>query len=140
MDIIKFKEFIANKHILDLHDGERAVIGVPFYMLHKLVEIIGSDYLESGYEVELYNDYITIDLTNILIDIVPKYVALNGIALRLNGDSYFHHAGAWGVGYKFIDGNLMTHSTEHKHIHEKPLVEITEEEWRINNSGVLIIK
>lgn len=65
----------------------------------------------------------------------PKFVSLNGSALRLIGKRYYRDGGQWWVGYRFIEGKLMSVSIKMdlSLIHNQPLIEITEEEWRKSN-------
>ncbi len=74
-------------------------------------------------------------ITNIKL---PKFVKLNHVALRLRGKKYYRDGGQWGVGYKVIDGELISWVGRVRFnttpwLHEVPLIEITEEEWRKDN-------
>jgi hypothetical protein len=66
---------------------------------------------------------------------LPKFVKLNNTALRLIGKTYYRDGGEWEVGYKIIDGVLLSWFPKMgmPWLHKKPLIEITEEEWRIDN-------
>ena len=66
---------------------------------------------------------------------LPKYVKLNNTALRLIGKTYYRDGGEWGVSYKIIDGVLLSWYPKMgmTWLHRKPLIEITEEEWRTDN-------
>ncbi len=66
---------------------------------------------------------------------LPKFVTLNGTALRLKGKRYYRDGGDWSVGYKIIDDVLVSwaHGLGLLGLHKKPLIEITEEEWRKDN-------
>lgn len=66
---------------------------------------------------------------------LPKFVTLNGTALRLKGNRYYRDGGDWSVGYKIIDEVLVSwaHGMGLLGLHKKPLIEITEEEWRKDN-------
>jgi hypothetical protein len=66
---------------------------------------------------------------------LPKFVTLNGTALRLKGNRYYRDGGDWSVGYKIIDDVLVSwaHGLRLLGLHKKPLIEITEEEWRKDN-------
>ena len=68
---------------------------------------------------------------------LPKYVKIDRTALRLKGDKYYRDAGQWSVGYKIIDGKLLSWHWRHGHpwLHRVELVECTEQEWRENNGG-----
>jgi len=66
---------------------------------------------------------------------LPKFVKLDQTALRLVGKSYYRDGGKWSVGYKIIDGVLLSWGWGRTMpwLHKKPLVEITENEWRTDN-------
>ena len=66
---------------------------------------------------------------------LPKYVKLEtfGTALILREDRYYRHAGHWYVGAIMCGGKLVSVNLSHPLIHNKPLMEITEEEWRRGN-------
>ena len=73
---------------------------------------------------------------------LPKFVSLDGgTALRLKGKQYWRDGGLWGVEYKWIKGVLLSWNPNNKFnpqfdmpwLHRKPLIEITEEEWRKDN-------
>ena len=66
---------------------------------------------------------------------LPKFVKLNNTALRLKGESYFRDGGEWSIGYRIIDGVLLIWGCGKTMpwLHKKPLVEITEDEWRKDN-------
>lgn len=63
----------------------------------------------------------------------PKYVMLEGIALRREGSTYYRDAGNWSVA--FDERTLKIDEPSIKHLHGKQLVECTEEEWRESNKG-----
>jgi hypothetical protein len=69
------------------------------------------------------------------MDKLPKFVSLNGTALRLQYNQYYRDAGEWGIGYRIIEGVLLSWCWGSKMpwLHKQPLIEITEEEWRIDN-------
>ncbi len=66
---------------------------------------------------------------------LPKFVSLEGTALRLVGKRYYRDGGEWGIEYRVIDGVLLSwaHGMGIPWLHKKPLTEITEEEWRTDN-------
>jgi hypothetical protein len=74
---------------------------------------------------------------------LPKYVSLNGTALKLehtddgNHYHYWRVAGLWGVDYKIIDGKLYSWHWRmgHDWLHRVELIPITEQEWRNDNRG-----
>ena len=68
---------------------------------------------------------------------IPKFVKLNNTALRLIGDKYYRDGGEWEIGYKVINGVLLSWAwgINTPWLHKKPLVKITEDEWR-NDNGV----
>jgi len=63
---------------------------------------------------------------------LPKYVKINGTALRLINDEYYRDGGAWSVGYKFFKGKLYSDSNVAS-VNDKELIECSEEEWRKSN-------
>ena len=66
---------------------------------------------------------------------LPKFVKLNNTALRLVGEKYYRDGGEWSVGYKIIGGVLLSWALgmSMSWLHKQPLIEITEDEWRIDN-------
>lgn len=70
---------------------------------------------------------------------LPKFVKLNNTALRLTGNEYYRDGGEWSVGYNVIDDKLVSwdhgnwYRDELPHLHNQPLIEITEAEWREDN-------
>jgi hypothetical protein len=66
---------------------------------------------------------------------LPKFVKLNNTALRLVGKKYYRDGGEWSVGYKIIDGVLLSWAwgMTMPWLHKQPLIGITEDEWRIDN-------
>lgn len=67
---------------------------------------------------------------------LPKFVKLNNTALRLVGKkTYYRDGGEWSVECRIIDGVLLswTWGKDMPWLHKKPLVEITEDEWRKDN-------
>tara|TARA_R110000782_G_C14534218_1_gene382854 strand:- start:323 stop:547 length:225 start_codon:yes stop_codon:yes gene_type:complete len=66
---------------------------------------------------------------------LPKFVKLNRSALRLIGNTYYRDGGDWSVQYKIIDGVLLSWAWGKAMplLHKKPLIEITEKEWRKDN-------
>jgi hypothetical protein len=70
---------------------------------------------------------------------LPKYVELEktGTALRLIDNVYFRDMGGWSIGYKIENGQLYASVEEDKlcyHFNNQKLIEITEEEWKKDNS------
>tara|TARA_R110000772_G_C13310268_1_gene440117 strand:- start:33041 stop:33331 length:291 start_codon:yes stop_codon:yes gene_type:complete len=70
-------------------------------------------------------------------DDVPKYIRLGHTEMRLNGDTYYRDAGNWSVEYRLVDDELVSWFSYMKHLHRKPLVEITKEEYEKANDGYL---
>lgn len=66
---------------------------------------------------------------------LPKFVKLDNSALRLKGEGYYRDGGDWSVGYKIIDGILLSWLPKRSMpwLHKQPLIEITEDEWRKSN-------
>ena len=64
---------------------------------------------------------------------LPKFVKLNRTSLRLIGNVYYRDGGEWGISYKIIDGVLLSWKSTMPHLHRKPLIEITKEEWKKDN-------
>lgn len=64
---------------------------------------------------------------------LPKYVSLNGTAMRLKGKEYWRDAGLWGVTYKVKDSKVYSTCKHTKWLNNVELTEITEEEWRKQN-------
>ncbi len=83
-------------------------------------------------------------LTKKRFDLFPKYVSLNGCALRLvrNDDEnpyelrYYRDAGVWTVSVKENDGKLVSCSSVHT-IDNVILIPITYKVWRKDNAGYL---
>ena len=69
------------------------------------------------------------------METLPKFVKLNNTALRLVGKKYYRDGGEWSVGCEIIDGVLLSWAwgMEIPWLHKQPLLEITEEEWRVDN-------
>ena len=73
---------------------------------------------------------------------IPRFVKIkfndcNSTELRLVKGSYFRDAGNWGVDYKFVDGVLVSWGKGMPWLHNKPLIKITEDEWREGNRGYI---
>lgn len=66
---------------------------------------------------------------------LPKFVKLNNTCLRLVNDKYYRDGGAWQVGYKMIDNQLVSwqYNLRKLGLHKIPLIECTEKEWRDDN-------
>jgi hypothetical protein len=72
---------------------------------------------------------------------IPKYVKIDNSkdnrvnALRLIGDRYYRDGGDWYVGYRVIDGKLLSWcwGLGLRNLHRQILIEITEEECCISN-------
>jgi len=69
---------------------------------------------------------------------LPKYVRLNMSELRLKDNTYYRDAGYWGVGYRHIDGKLVSWIPNAPWIHNVELIEITEKVWRKANKAYLL--
>ena len=68
---------------------------------------------------------------------LPLYVMLNNTtALRLDGNVYLRDAGSWDVGYKFLDGKLVTDSHIDS-LNNVPLFAITRAKYKKDNKGFL---
>jgi hypothetical protein len=69
------------------------------------------------------------------METLPKFVKLNNTALRLVGKKYYRDGGEWSVEYKIIDSVLLSWAWGYgmSWLHKQPLIEITEEEWRVDN-------
>ena len=67
----------------------------------------------------------------------PKYVKLedSGTAFRLRGDLYYRDGGNWHLGYKFVDGEFLSWMPRMRRLHRIKLIEITKEEWELDNRG-----
>lgn len=67
---------------------------------------------------------------------LPRFVKMKNTALRLIGEKYYRDGGDWSVGYKIIDGVLLSWAEDMgmPWLHKQPLIEITEAEWRIDNA------
>lgn len=65
----------------------------------------------------------------------PKFVSLNGTALRLIDNYYYRDGGNWGVDYKIIDGVLLSWAwgTGMPWLHKKPLIKISQKQWKKDN-------
>lgn len=79
---------------------------------------------------------------------IPKFVKMvsnvneRGSELRYveEDGTYFRDAGIWEVGFKFVDGVLLSsidgiYGEEFIHMENNLLIEISEEEWREGNDG-----
>ena len=64
---------------------------------------------------------------------IPKFVKLGHTALRLTGKTYYRDGGQWSVKYKIVDGVLLSSDRTMPWLDNKPLIEITEGEWRKDN-------
>lgn len=67
---------------------------------------------------------------------LPDYVKLEHTALRRAGRTYYRDNGKWGVKYKQTENGLISWSPNMPHLHEVPLIEITKEEWSIDNGYI----
>lgn len=69
----------------------------------------------------------------------PKFVKLGNAALRLVDNHYYRDGGNWSVGYRIIDGVLVSWAWGMKMpwLHKKPLIEISEYQWRKDNAGYI---
>ena len=67
---------------------------------------------------------------------LPEYVRLHQSALYLDGDRYRRSYGGWSIGYKFMDGQLVSSAIcdNTRHIDEVPFIEITEDEHSQDNT------
>lgn len=72
-------------------------------------------------------------------ELLPKYVSLDGIALRLRSmNHYYRDAGHWSVGFKWKDGKLYSnHFNKFPNIHNKELLPISKHEWEEDNKGYI---
>ncbi len=81
---------------------------------------------------------------------LPIYVRLGekGSTLRLDEDkihgyTYWRHAGMWGINIRYLpDGTLVSVSPYSDnnavdYLNDKPLIEVTEEEWRDDNEDYI---
>jgi len=68
---------------------------------------------------------------------LPKFVTLNGAALRLTEEGYYRDAGHWWVGYKNVKGKLMSVNKEHSSIHNVELKPTNKAFWKKNNYGYI---
>jgi hypothetical protein len=70
---------------------------------------------------------------------IPKYVKMGDggalSALRLIDKEYYRDGGRWSVGYKIVNGVLVSWCPKKgmPWLHNVPLIEVTEEEWRESN-------
>ena len=96
--------------------------------------IFNSEYIKINNIIEPTDLDIPIDNIEYAIPInPPKFVKLDTIALRLRGNEYYRDGGQYGIGFKLIDGILMSWYPSWKHLHKKELIEITKEEWEKSN-------
>jgi prophage antirepressor-like protein len=65
---------------------------------------------------------------------LPKFVKIENTALRLKKDKYYRDAGCWSVGYKIVNGLLLSQSA-HENLDNKQLIPITKEDWQKENEG-----
>ena len=66
---------------------------------------------------------------------IPMYVSLHGTEMRYDKelDEYTRDAGAWNVGYKYLNDVLASDFEYDEVLNEVPLIEITHEEWAEGN-------
>ena len=71
--------------------------------------------------------------------ILPEYVSLNGVQMRLTGKGYWRDAGLWGVNCKTKNGRLLSSPLKqwNDRLHGVELIPISEEEWRKGNDGYI---
>lgn len=67
----------------------------------------------------------------------PMHVKLGDTTMVLRGRMYWRPAGAWGVGWKWVDGVLLSHYPQMPWLHDVPLEEITQEEFMLENEAYL---
>lgn len=69
----------------------------------------------------------------------PKYVKLNGVCLRLEGNCYYRDAGNWEIDFRQVNGRLIVHEPSHyspmNHAHGEELIPCDESEWKEDNLG-----
>lgn len=63
---------------------------------------------------------------------LPKYVMMGHVALRLRGDKYYRDGGDWEVGYKEVEGRLLS-TSPNADLNNVELIETNETEWREDN-------
>lgn len=68
---------------------------------------------------------------------IPRFVKIKNSILRLVGENYYRDAGDWNIEYRTVDNVLVSWLPRVKHIHNIPMVESTEEEWRESNQGYI---
>jgi hypothetical protein len=69
------------------------------------------------------------------IEPLPPFVRIFDTAMELTPDGrYWRPYGGWGVGAKYLGGVLVSDAPEMQHLHEQPLVEITEDEFHLDNA------
>lgn len=100
------------------------ILDLPWGFDH-VVRIRKATFNKTNEHVEYKQEQLELEL--------PKYIAFDGgPAMRLRGDKYYRDAGNWSVGYKIIDGQLLSWNLGGNipHLHKRPLIPITKEEWK----------
>jgi hypothetical protein len=66
---------------------------------------------------------------------LPRFVKMGETCLRRRGNEYYRDGGLWGVGYKIIEGNLVSWCTIPglRFLHKQPLFPVSKEEWETSN-------
>lgn len=64
----------------------------------------------------------------------PRYIKLEGTAMRLRGDYYYRDNGAWYSRFYKKDGFWYSWKPDMPWLHNKKLVEITEKEYNLDNN------
>ena len=68
---------------------------------------------------------------------LPKYVKVNQAIFVWDGAKYYRHAGNWSIGHKIVGDQLVAHMPNSQNFHEKPMLEVSESDWRESNKGFI---
>jgi hypothetical protein len=68
---------------------------------------------------------------------LPKYVKVNQVVLVWDNGKYYRHAGSWSIDYKFVDDDMVSVMPNSSNFDGKPMVEVSESDWRESNKGFI---
>jgi hypothetical protein len=68
----------------------------------------------------------------------PKFIKWkdsNGLHMRLKNGEYYRDGGLWSTGFKIVGDKIYSVFPSMPRLHNKELIECTEEEWLEDNKG-----